>query len=274
MITVRNITFPNYCGHINEYVKEFIQLLEAWSSRIYCQIALIFYHAITIRVGSQNYCLGPIESHRVQQICTQLNADRIQGVFFNTVSAEPNMCGGTCSAMTLDYIDQYLRLKAHGKTSFESLIKISPRYRTSSQEFMNHQAAFNTISKHPQENSSDFKRDKIAAMLKLFQRRVGVCSEEIQMDAPDAGDKILKNIDVLPKGVFVVRALAYEQNVREEREGHSIAFINEEDGLFLYDPNHGTTQLKAGYSAERVHLMLKDVHEAFAVPSVRMYQVL
>jgi hypothetical protein len=94
------------------------------------------------------------------------------------------------------------------------------------------------------------------------------------MDAPDARDKILRNMAVLPKGVFVVRALAYEQNAREEREGHSMAFINEEDGLFLYDPNHGTTQLKPGHSAEQVHLMLKDVHEAFEVPSVRMYQVL
>ncbi len=274
MITLRNITSPDFCGQIKECVKGFIQMLETWSSRIYCQIALIFYHAITLREGSQNYCLGPIESHRVQQICNQLNTDRIQGVFFNTVTAERNMRGGTCSAMTLDYIDQYLRLKAHGKTSFESLIKITPRYRTSSQEFMNHQAAFNTISKHPQEISSDFKRDKIAAMLKLFQRRVGVCSEEIRMDAPDARDKILRNMAVLPKGVFVVRALAYEQNAREEREGHSMAFINEEDGLFLYDPNHGTTQLKPGHSAEQVHLMLKDVHEAFEVPSVRMYQVL
>src|SRR5438105_2872083 len=120
----------------------------------------------SLREGSQNYCFGPVENSRVQQICTQLNTDRIQGVFFNTVTAEPNIHGGTCSAMTFDYIDQYLRHKAQYKNSFNALIKISPRYHTSSQEFMNHQAAFNTISKHPQENSYDFKRDKIAAMLK------------------------------------------------------------------------------------------------------------
>ena len=98
--------------------------------------------------------------------------------------------------------------------------------------------------------------------------------EEIQIDAPDAGDKILNNMAALPKGIFAMRTLAYAQNAREEREGHSLAFINEEDGLFLYDPNHGTTQLKPGHSAERVHQMLKDVHAAFNLPSVRLYQVL
>ena len=175
MSAIKNITFPDFCQQINKCVKEFIQMLEAWSSRIYCQIALIFYHAITVREGSQRGCIGPVAWGQVQQICNQLNAQRIQGVFFNAMAVEPNIHGGTCSAMTLDYIDQYLKLKAQGKTSFEALIKISPRYRTSSQEFMNHQAAFNTISKQPQENSPDFKRDKIAAMLKLFQRKVGVC---------------------------------------------------------------------------------------------------
>src|SRR5262249_45022310 len=160
---------------------------------------------------------------------------RVRGVFFNTRSVEPSIGGGTCSAMSFDYIDQFLRQKTCFKSSFEVLKNIGPRYRVSSQEFMNQQAAFNTISKHPQEASPDFKCGKIAAMLKLFDREVGHCSEEIQIDAPDAYKKILKNINALPKGIFAVRALAYANNTKEEREGHTLAFINQIDGQFFYD---------------------------------------
>jgi hypothetical protein len=37
---------------------------------------------------------------------------------------------------------------------------------------------------------------------------------------------------------------------------------------------HKKHHMKPGHSAERVHLMLKDVHQTFNLPSVRLYQVL
>ncbi len=264
---VKNVSLESFC---HKRVKQFYEMFDLVLSRIF----LLFQDRVFIHEGSQLDCNGPIEANRAQQICEQLNGQHIQGVFFNKRTIAPVIRGGTCSAMTFDNIDQFLKRKTGHNSSYHVLRKIAPRYTASSQEFKIRQAAFNTISKHPQETSPDFKRDKIAAMLKLFQRRVGYCSEEIQIDDHDSYSKILKTIKNLPHGAFVVRTLAYENNIKEERDGHSLAFFNQIDGQFVYDPNHGTFQLNSSHSPKKLHELLKEVNDNFRVPSIRFYQVL
>ena len=156
---VKNVSLESFC---HKRVKQFYEMFDLVLSRIF----LLFQDRVFIHEGSQLDCNGPIEANRAQQICEQLNGQHIQGVFFNERTiAPPVIRGGTCSAMIFDNIDQFLKRKTGHNSSYHVLPKNRPSIHSFSQEFKIRQAAFNPISKHPQETSPDFKRDKIAAML-------------------------------------------------------------------------------------------------------------
>jgi hypothetical protein len=269
------ITYSNGCQKMKEWLKQILMPFDDLISRIRRRITLAFFHCIQLHQGSQSGCIGFIDKRRVQQICETLNAHRINSVFFNAKAIEPQINGGTCSAMSFDFIDQYLKHRVLSRSSSDKIIqKISKRYLSSSQEFMHHQAAFNTISKHSFENATDFKRDKIAAMLTLFHRNIPFCSEEINLSLPTSYEKISRNMATLPKGIFALRALHPAANLKEERERHTMVFINEADGQFFYDPNGGTLQFQRGHANKLVHNLLQQIHHSFNIPAVRFYQVL
>jgi hypothetical protein len=118
----------------------------------------------------------------------------------------------------------------------EIIDAISPRYVKSSVEFKINQAAFNTIERNHLENTDDFKKQKIAAMLKLYHREIEYCSEEVDLFFQVADQQISKIFTQLPEGIFAIRALLPEENQKEELHGHSTVLINEGKEIFYYNP--------------------------------------
>jgi hypothetical protein len=235
---------------------------------------LTFSHYSYVHRGDQSGGSGLVSRDRVQQICNTLNSERVRGVFFNAQTVENHVGGGTCSAMAIDFINEYLQTKAQKPSSPSKIIeKISQRYTHSSKEFMHNQAAFNTIEKNSREYTTDFKKDKIAAMLKLYHRNVGYCSEEVDLSSHTADRKISQIISRLPKGIFLIRALHLAQNPKEELVGHSSVLINEDQGIFFYDPNHGTAELQQRNAGRITYDFLRQAYRQFNIPHVRLYRV-
>ncbi len=226
---------------------------------------------VQIIQGSQDGCYGGCNLDRVKEVFARLIANRAYGVTFDERHLSPQLSGGACSSMALEFIDQYLnqqvRIAANPVSELQSL---GAAFRTCSDELRIRQAAFNAICSHPHEVSLDFKRDKVAALLGFHQRQIVYSSDEVVLS--DANDRVGQIFRNLPRGVFVIRAIDPCVNHKGEFHGHSMALINESWGKFLYDPNFGLYQLK-GDGIQAIQKWLSRVNSFFHIPNVRFYQV-
>lgn len=256
-------------------VNSFSIFLEELREKVCHFFKLHFCHYSYVHQGSQEGCIGLVLQDRVQRICNTLNAHRPKGVFFNAMAIENQLHGGVCSSMAFDFVHQYLHTRTQSFSSPYQVVKeISHRYRNASMEFMLNQSAFNTIETNRQEPTVDFRKDKIAAMLKLYGRNVGHCSEEMDLSSQRSDRQISQIMAQLHKGIFLMRSLQPAQNQREEVQGHSTVFVNEEKGMFFYDPNYGTMELQKNHAARIMHDLLQQAHRHFNIPHLRFYQVL
>jgi hypothetical protein len=231
--------------------------------------------------GNQVFCSGWVPVKEVKAICQKLNESRPVGVQFDENSITDQLVGGTCSAMSLDFIHHYLNLKGNRQAEteeelFTRVLVTSRRYEYgSSPEFRVQQAAFNAIQKVAVERDSqpDFTQAKMASLMAFHHRKIVYASEMIDFEQKQAVEKTKDVWAALPQGIFIVRAIRPKANHKEEKHGHTMVLVNESQGKFFYDPNHGTRHLRSNQAAVDLYEALKRSNTVWDVPEHRFYQV-
>jgi len=61
--------------------------------------------------GTQAECNGPVSVAKVESIRAKLEAHRSIGIQFNRKKVAPSLEGGTCTAMSLEFLDSYFQAK-------------------------------------------------------------------------------------------------------------------------------------------------------------------
>lgn len=234
-----------------------------------------------IKKGSQIGCDGPVDSAEVDEKVMVHLADKVQGVVFQRkyiTSVE----GGTCSAMSLNFLRRYFSERAvihesHKKSSALAAIQriADKEIFSSSGSFRNVQAAFNQIrltdSSSQARRSLKSKRKKIEALSGFYGLSVEYCSDEFDMKQGDK-ERFKTSVQGLVDGVYALRQIKEDDSDKGEAKGHTTAVIKEGEQLFLYDPNVGVVKYDH-VSGEDLLQRLKEYHDVFDVNKVRFYKL-
>lgn len=226
-----------------------------------------------IFAGTQLDCNGKVDLTQAEEIRKELNKN-CEGVDFDSKFLLSNLNGGTCSAMSFDFLKQYFIIKNKmGANSAERIFhSIKPKYQTSSLEFRTVQAALNTISKNPNHSVPDFKMAKIAAMLSLYGLRVSDVIGETDLIESDCQNSIKRLLQRVNDQACVIRMIQPINNHKEEFHGHTMILIRECNKTYLYDPNDGVLKLRNAHEWEDLYNSFKKTDNHSHVPSIRFYR--
>jgi hypothetical protein len=226
-----------------------------------------------IKPSTDDDCNGSVNLCQAKSVCQKLN-DNPEHVLFHVNTIDGYLEGGACSAMSFDFVDNYLK-KRQKMSPEEAIEAIGDNYRKCSEFFRSVQAAFNTICKDPQNPVDDFKKAKIAAMMRLYDRNVIAVSDEInlQNDPMKTLQKINSILKKFSKGVFIIRCIQSANNSKDENYGHSMVLIRDQEKQYFYNPENGVYQLMRGYEDLFLSQFLYDVNNHWAVPKSRFYQI-
>jgi len=239
--------------------------------------------------GRQGACQGEIQTPCVQSILSQLHKKAPVGIRFNRKKITGCITGGVCSAMALDFATNYLKMKTQcnitEKSSLQRLIaylqNIGTCYNSSPntvpshiQTFMNRQAAFNCIEVDPQKEI-DFSRAKVQALANFHHLPITSASKTISFKPtlPQKTKKLIaREIDCLIRGVYLFRIIQPAHNEKLEKHGHSMIFIKEKQGTFLYDPNKGI-MFMTNNIATKIFDVLEENYRNFNIHKARFYKL-
>lgn len=268
----------------NERIKN-IQELEVIDGKFTILINKITHvlrqKGILLTRGDQQDCNGGIIQAEALKICQLLNERRKTGVIFNINYSELTQArtrGGTCTAMSMDYLHHYLTRSKDisGKDKIiQFILDTSLQYKKSSIEFRTQQAAFNAIQKAPAELSVDFKKSKIDSLLQFYGHKIDDSYLPIEFDITTSNSQSMAStLQNLPNGAFIIRALKPSDNEKGEEHGHTTALIKEQDEIFFYDPNYGTTLLSYSQPGKNLFEKLGQTHRYFGVPEHGIYKII
>ncbi|MBS3904583.1 MAG: hypothetical protein KGZ39_04595, partial [Simkania sp.] len=207
-----------------------------------------------------------------RRICHILNQQPVS-IQFNSTKLSGFMSGGSCSAMAMQFLLHYCTLSGTGAfRSPKQLLTYILKHLNSYEELQAVQAALNTLEKT--EDSDDFNRAKIEAMVSPYGYQVTQSSEVISLLDTQSFEAFQHAIDALPKdGVFFLRSILPSNNLKEEIHGHSTILIRDNGYSFFYDPNNGVKGMK---SEKGIKVLYNDVlhsHLRFNAPILRIHQL-
>lgn len=199
--------------------------------------------------GSMIDGYGLINAKNITALMDKLNKNAAEGIKFDPNNLDPYLSGGVCSAHSLNFIKSYL--SSNITNLHKRVTKVAEKYTKSSQELRTHQAALNTISKAQEEPPLDFMKAKIESLAKLHDLEVEYATRNdlyikdgYNNAVIDANHSCFYDvIENLPEGIFLIRAIRKEDNIKGEYYGHSMAYINQSDGHYFFDPSHGCYQI-------------------------------
>lgn len=226
-----------------------------------------------IKSGSQLNCSGSVNIDQARSYCNTLNQNPF-GICFPQDQVTDFVLGGTCSAMSFDFADRYLRGRANHLTPEEVMESIGSDYTSSSEIFRTRQAAFNTIRKEGNLTGENFMQAKIASMLQFHNRQIVTSSPTFDLKDPQGSlRKIEAIVNRQQNGVFIVRCLRPENNYKEEALGHSMVLIRDGTFQYFYNPSEGVFEFEPGFEAEALHSNLSKVNSMWGVSLGRIYQI-
>lgn len=230
--------------------------------------------------GNQVGCNGSVEIGKAGSIVERLQAFNPFGILFNSRKITSELLGGTCSAMSLEFIDLYFsqRKDCCGRLEMlrDRLAELGKNFSTSSEEMRNRQAAYNTIEVRPecrQNSGMDHSLNKVQALANYHLLKINRCLPEIDVDKLEKEGKFSEELKKLGDGVFFIRILKPADNEKLEEDGHSLVYVRERGLGFFYDPNYGLRDLP---SAEHSRILLegfKICHQYFGVSRASFYRV-
>lgn len=234
-----------------------------------------------INKGSQTDHSGPADARKVKDLIKRLNAFSTPGVRFNPNREDKDLVGGTCTAMSLNFLEQFFenrkftRLEGEETAALRAIQKIAKdnHIAKSSEKFRIIQAAFNQIERDPGTVAEDFNKAKIEAMAKNYGIDVTSVGEAVKLRRENALGKIQNIVTNLEEGEpYLIRQLEPDESSKKEKKGHSMVCVKEGDDLYFYDPNQGTKKIAFG-DGSILHGHLQKVLSDHDVGLVRFYKM-
>lgn len=243
-----------------------------FTEKLFASIKLLKADVKVIKSGSQSACIGNVDVDKAQDICAMLNRDSEDDVKFRAYKVSMSIHGGTCSAMAFEFADRYLKAREAGLSAEQTIDRLSPDFKTSNLEFRTRQSAFNTIYKSKQ-TAGDFKKAKIASMLRFHQRKVVQASDCFDLDTLYSLKNIEEILQEFQRGVFVIRCISEDNSEKGESHGHSMVLIREDGKNYFYNPGTGVSELDPNYPAGALYKELRKINRQFDIPLGRIYQI-
>lgn len=233
-------------------------------------------------VGTQNGCDGRVSIAKVESIRAKLEARHSSGIKFNQKKIANYLAGGTCTAMSLEFLDEYFKSKKtcinktddQSKGLAEYIIQFGQKFSSSSKEMRDLQAAYNTIEViSPLDEKIDYAKNKVQSLVNFHSFVIDHSSDEIGIDQLKNESELMQKINALPEGVFFVRILKPSKNEKLEEKGHSLVYIKEKGLNLLYDPNFGARQLSPSDEARFLFKSFKSCFSYFQTNQARFYRL-
>lgn len=230
--------------------------------------------------GTQEWCDGSVSIAKVEAIRERLEKTSAQGIAFNKNKVLDAVDGGTCTAMSLEFVDRFLKVKKgylassnYGPGILTAFMeKIGKQFATSSERMRTRQAAYNTIEVTQSDPKIDVSQSKIQSLAKYHGLEVKYSSKE--MDVPGMSEMELESeMQNLPEGAYLVRMIRPADKEKLEESGHSLIYIKEKDVSLFYDPNKGLKNLEELKHSSVLLESFKLNFEKFHLTKVRFYQL-
>jgi hypothetical protein len=231
--------------------------------------------------GTQHNCSGPVPVDKVEAVRAQLQALHPEGIAFNPNKVTDEIEGGTCTAMSLEFIDEYFKQRkihrenpnAQSDALVKRIIQLGKKYTASSEEMRIRQAAFNTIEVTKANNGVDYSKNKVQSLANYHSLAIDHSSSEIDTETLKNANEMAPDIDALPEGTYLIRILKPDNNEKLEDSGHSLAYVKEEGIGLFYDPNFGAKNLPPSSHAQTLFQGFKDNLQIFGINKARFYRL-
>ncbi len=231
--------------------------------------------------GNQAGCNGPVVVSNAEKVFAKLNTQPSRGIKFNQSKILSFINGGTCTAMSLDFLESYFRGKnisireadAQSNRLVNYLMEIGSNFASSSQEMRDRQAAYNTIEVELSGDDIDYSKNKVQSLANYHAFDIADCSQEIDVDQLEDESAISHELALLPDGAFFIRILQPANNEKLEECGHSLAYIKEQGLGVFYDPNYGARHLLPSEHAKIIFEGFKNCLRSFQVSKARFYRI-
>lgn len=223
--------------------------------------------------GSQEGKIGPTHYQEMMKTFRKIQNSEEPGVHFNQARLVNYLYGGTCTAMALGFIEDYLQ--SSEKDLQQRLINTMTNYTISGETYRAQQIAFNTIERKEDPSCEDFKRAKVQSLVNFKDLEIDYASQDMQLDDILAHPEMFKNeIEKLPEGIYFLRILRPSKNYKLEHWGHSTVYIkNKLQGDYFYDPNYGLTEIAEGETTAFFEKHLKELNDVWLVSNPRFYHI-
>lgn len=222
--------------------------------------------------GTQRGKDGPVDV-REAKITAQFLAEYApQTVNFNSNNVANYLEGGTCTAMTMHFLRNYLIAKENGLTTRQAIQSIAPKFATSGFNFRTKQAAYNTIERRSPSPHDVFQKDKIEALLNWENSNLTITRASKLININENCIDLINHVyNSAPEGEHIVRALCPNYtNSKEEAYGHTTLLIKGEEGVYYYDPAVGILELN---HPTQLRMVLEWQNARWSIPAVRFYTV-
>lgn len=197
-----------------------------------------------------------------------------QGVFFNPSRLARNLYDGTCTAMTLGFLDAYIsRMKGFEEQPGESDFHFfEEKFKSSTIEMICLQIALNCIEVDSEVEVDDISRAKVQALASVYQMEIDCCSDFVDIRDEDALVSFEGLVGSLSPGFYLIRQLYPADNHKREVKGHSMAYVKGEGFSYFYDPNEGLYEIFSN-DFVLIHRVCLTTYQNYGVYSVRFYRL-
>jgi hypothetical protein len=229
--------------------------------------------------GTQYECNGFVSVEKVETILAKLATQCSNGIQFNFKKVASSVAGGTCTAMSLEFLDLYFKAKkitlekpdAQSNRLVDHLINLGHKFSKSSQEMKDRQAAFNTIEVFDS-CDVDYSENKVQSLANYHSLKIDYSSSEIEVKNL-VQESLAEEVEKLPEGAFLIRILKPANNEKLEEQGHSLVYIKEHGLGLFYDPNHGLRNLAPSEHSKILFKEFKSCLREFEISKARFYRL-
>ena len=266
-------------GHRMIALIEFCPLIGLVATTIECLAAASFRNREWLFKGSQLECNGDVSVSKVQSIRAELEKKRLHGICFNSKKVNPTVVGGTCTAMSFEFLDSYFEAKKitqkmpdpESNRLFNHLLCSGEKFAKCSPEIRDRQAAYNTIEVQLDVENVDCSKNKIQSLANHRAFKIDHSSKTI--DVKTLNQKSLaEEVKSLPEGAYLLRIIKPAHNEKLEECGHSLVFIKEPGLDLLYDPNDGLRNLTPLIHSNVLYDKFKQCLRDFQTSEARFYR--
>lgn len=228
---------------------------------------------------------GDISISKVEYILAALSSKPTPGIKFNRTRLFEYLEGGTCSALSLEFLVTYFKIKklsneqkkdsiTKSELLLDSMKNVAHKFFSSSIEMRNIQAAFNTIEVQLQKEEVDYKRNKIQSLANYHSLVIDYTSKEVDVDNITDEREVSDEVKSLPLGAYILRIIKPLNNEKLEEHGHTMVYIKDKEVSLFYDPNKGLKKLTPfSDHANTIFQNFQECLKKYEVSKARFYRI-